>query len=109
MICQLGIHTLGAGTVMKVVGIGKLEAFKRKHSDVSSQIDAWLREVNAAEWLTPHDVKARYVHASFLADSRVVFNIKGNRYRLDVKISYETQIVFIVRIGTHAEYDSWNF
>lgn len=95
--------------VMKVVGIGKLEDFRQRHADARSQVDAWLHEAAAAQWRTPHDIKARYVQASFLADNRVVFNIKGNRYRLDVKISYENQVVVIVRIGTHAEYDSWSF
>jgi mRNA interferase HigB len=94
---------------MKVVGLGKLQDFKSKHADARSQVDAWIREASSASWRTPLDIKARYVHASFLADNRVVFNIKGNRYRLDVKISYETQVVFIVRIGTHAEYDTWSF
>lgn len=94
---------------MKVVGLGRLEDFKQKHRDSQSQLDAWVREVSSAGWRTPQDIKARYVHASFLADNRVVFNIKGNRYRLDTKVSYATQVVVVVRIGTHAEYDSWNF
>ena len=94
---------------MKVVGLGKLQEFKLKHADARSQIDAWIREAAAATWRTPQDIKARYVHASFLADSRVVFNIRGNRYRLDTKINYPSQVVFIVRIGTHADYDSWSF
>jgi mRNA interferase HigB len=94
---------------MKVVGLGKLDLFKRKHADARSQVDAWVREARNAVWQTPHDVRARYAQASFLGDHRVVFNIKGTRYRLDVKISYQTQVVFIMRIGTHAEYDTWSF
>lgn len=94
---------------MNVVGQGKLEEFKRRHTDARKQIDAWLREAEGAAWLTPHDIKQRYVQASFLGEGRVVFNLKGNRYRLDTKISYTKQIVVIVRIGTHAEYDSWSF
>jgi mRNA interferase HigB len=72
-------------------------------------VDAWLREATDAVWSTPQDVKQRYGHASILPGNRVIFNIKGNRYRLDVKISYKTQVVVIVRIGTHAEYDTWSF
>lgn len=94
---------------MKVVGLGRLEDFKQKHGDSRSQLDAWVREATDAKWRSPHDVKARYVHASFLGDNRVVFNIKGNRYRLDTKINYAAQVVVVVRIGTHAEYDSWTF
>jgi mRNA interferase HigB len=50
-----------------------------------------------------------HASASFLADYRVVFNLKGNTYRLDVKVSYVSQIVLIMRIGTHAEYNAWKF
>ena len=94
---------------MKVVGRKKLEAFSRRHADVRSQIQAWLCEVEEAQWQTPHDVKARYTTASFLGDNRVVFNLKGNKYRLDVKLSYKNQVVLIKRIGTHAEYSTWKF
>ncbi|CAN5170861.1 MAG: type II toxin-antitoxin system HigB family toxin [Gemmatimonadetes bacterium] len=94
---------------MKVVGRERLEEFCQKHSDVRAQVNAWLAEAEEAEWKTPLDVKARYAHASFMADNRVVFNLKGNRYRLDVKISYQSQVVLVKRIGTHAEYNSWKF
>ncbi len=94
---------------MKVVGRKKLEEFSRRHADVRSQIQAWLCEVEEAQWQTPHDVKARYATASFLGDNRVVFNLKGNKYRLDVKLSYKNQVVLIKRIGTHAEYSTWKF
>lgn len=94
---------------MKVVGREALELFCRKHADVRAQVNAWIAEAEDAEWRTPNDIKARYAHASFLADNRVIFNLKGNRYRLDVKISYTTQVVFVKRIGTHEEYNSWKF
>jgi mRNA interferase HigB len=69
---------------------------------------AWLVEAEHAEWRTPNDVKARYASASFLAENRVVFNIGGNRFRLVLRIAYRTQTVVIERVGTHAEYDTWN-
>ncbi len=94
---------------MKVAGRNKLEDFKAEHADAVTALDSWLREVRAAQWRTPQDVKARYVKASILKDNRVVFNIGGGRYRLDVKISYEAQTVLVVRIGTHADYDTWRF
>jgi mRNA interferase HigB len=94
---------------MKVAGRIHLEEFTRQYSDVRSQVDAWLCEVEEAEWKTPADIKARYAHASFMSDNRVVFNLKGNKYRLDTKISYKNQVVLIVRIGTHKEYDDWKF
>ena len=94
---------------MKVVGRKTLEDFVGRHSDVRSQADAWICEVEEAEWQSPQDIKARYAHASFLSDNRVIFNLKGNKYRLDTKVTYSTRIVLILRIGTHAEYSKWNF
>lgn len=94
---------------MKIVGLKILEEFVNRHADVVSQLKAWIYEVEEAQWQTPNDIKVRYVHASFLADNRVVFNLKGNKYRLDVKVSYKSQVVLVNRIGTHAEYSKWKF
>ena len=94
---------------MKVVGRELLDDFSRGHADARSQIASWLYEVEDAEWQTPNDIKQRYSHASFVADNRVIFNLKGNKYRIDVKVSYKIQVVMIVRVGTHAEYDKWRF
>ncbi len=94
---------------MKVIGLPILYKFCENHVDCVQQISAWIAEVKETVWTTPNDIKARYVTASFLADNRVVFNIKGNRYRLDTKIYYQRQIVMVKRIGTHAEYDGWRF
>lgn len=94
---------------MKVVGRKHLDSFARQHADIRTQIDDWLCEVNEAEWQSPNDIKDRYSSASFLADRRVIFNLKGNKYRLDTKISFKNQIVLVVRIGTHAEYSTWTF
>jgi mRNA-degrading endonuclease HigB of HigAB toxin-antitoxin module len=58
--------------------------------------------------LGPADVKARYPTASFLSDNRVIFNIEGNRYRIETKVSYEITVVLVRRVGTHAEYSKWS-
>jgi mRNA interferase HigB len=71
-------------------------------------LKAWVKEVEHAQWKTPNDIKARYNSADILNDNRIVFNIKGNHYRLVVKIHYNTQIVYIRFIGTHKEYDKIN-
>lgn len=92
---------------MKVVGRQVLDEFKRRHADARSQVDAWLAEVEDADWDSPNDIKARFASASFLPNNRVIFNLKGNSYRLDVKVTYKTKVVLIKRIGTHAEYDKW--
>jgi len=94
---------------MKVIGLLKLNKFLENHSDCEQPVFAWIAEVKEAVWATPKDIKARYVSASFLADNRVIFNIKGNNYRLDTKVYYQRQVVMIMRMGTHEEYDGWRF
>ncbi len=94
---------------MRLLGKPVLDKFIRRYTDARISIKAWRREVEDAEWETPADVKRRYANASFLRNNRVVFNIRGNNYRLDVRIEYKKHIVRIVRIGTHAEYDKWRF
>jgi mRNA interferase HigB len=84
-------------------------SYCKTNLDCASQVITWIAEAKNAKWTTPQDIKNRYVHASFLADNRVVFNIKGNRYRLDIKVYYDRQEVLIKRIGTHEEYNKWRF
>ncbi len=93
---------------MKVVGRNVLNEFGRQHADVVSQIDTWLCEVEEALWQSPQDLKLRYPQASVLSANRVVFNIKGNRYRLEVKVDYRAKVVLVKKMGTHAEYSKWN-
>jgi len=92
---------------MKILGRNTLSDFKAEHEDASSQIDAWEAEVSAANWEKPADVKARYGSASFLEGNHVVFNIKGNKYRLLVQITYKSKIVLVKKVGTHQEYMKW--
>ncbi len=66
---------------------------------------AWYREVQQADWDSPARVKARFPKASLVGDSRVVFNIKGNEYRLVVRVNYRYRVVYIRFVGTHSEYD----
>lgn len=94
---------------MKVVGLLKLDKFLNNHIDCEQQVFAWIAEVKEASWSTPADIKARHATASFLADNRVIFNIKGNNYRLDTKVYYQQETIMIKRIGTHAEYNGWGF
>ena len=71
---------------------------------------AWAAEVEDAEWQNTMDIKNRYRRtASIIDGGRVVFNLKGNKYRLDTRINFPTRIVLVVRAGTHAEYDRWRF
>lgn len=84
-----------------------LAEFAQTHADVRSQLQAWLAEATDSEWGSPDDVRRRYPAASVLAENQVVFNLKGNKYRLLVKINYEAKVVLVLRLGTHAEYSKW--
>jgi mRNA interferase HigB len=90
---------------MRLITRQKLKQFWQKYPDAEGQLTAWVKEVEHANWKTPNDVKARYSTADPIKDNRVVFNIKGNHYRLVVKFHYNTQVVFIRFVGTHEEYD----
>lgn len=79
--------------------------FWKQHSDAEQQLKSWFAEAKNAQWRTPADVKRKFGSASIIADNRVVFNIAGNKYRLIVKIHYNTGFLYIRFIGTHAEYD----
>jgi mRNA interferase HigB len=93
---------------LRVVAKKILRDFWEKHEDCEQQLKAWFRETEKAEWENPSQIKAAYPSASILNDNRVIFNLKGNNYRLIVKITYEYQMVWIRFIGTHAEYDKIN-
>ena len=91
---------------MRVLGRDKLTKFIRVHRDGEAWISAWLQEVEKENWKQPHELRRRYSTASFLGQGRVVFNVRGNRYRLVVQVRYQAPAVVQVRwIGTHAEYD----
>jgi mRNA interferase HigB len=73
---------------------------------VKTALDAWFQEVKRAKWMNSSDVKASYASASIVDADRIVFNIKGNGYRLVAAVDYERAIVFIKWLGTHKEYDA---
>jgi len=92
---------------MKIINRKILEDFKRRHPETCSQVDAWYAEVENANWATPHELKKQYGSASILKKQEVVFNIKGNKYRLLVKTNYQNQVVLVKKAGTHKEYAKW--
>jgi mRNA interferase HigB len=77
----------------------------RDHAALKAALDAWFDEVKKADWASSADVKRRYATASVVSADRIVFNIKGNDYRLVVAVDFEKGIVWIKWIGTHKEYD----
>ncbi|MBN1959313.1 MAG: type II toxin-antitoxin system HigB family toxin [Deltaproteobacteria bacterium] len=92
---------------MRLVGREKLLAFQRRHADTRAWIKAWTKEVETAAWKSPQELKERYPTASIINDQAIVFNVKGNSYRLEVIISFAAQVISIGRWGTHADYDKW--
>ena len=93
---------------MRVISRKALKEFAGRFPDAEGQLDAWYHETKKADWRTPVDIKAKYKSASILKNSRAVFNICGNKYRIIVKISYVNGILFIRFVGTHSEYDKIN-
>lgn len=93
---------------MRVIAKKILREFWEKHKDSEEQLKTWYKETSKATWSIPSDIKAEYVKASILKNSRVVFNICGNKYRLIVEINYKRQWVFIRFIGTHNNYNMIN-
>ena len=90
---------------MRIISRKALRVFWEKHSDARQSLQAWYVDVKKAHWKSPAGIKKVYRNASFVGNNRVVFNIKGNGYRLIVAIHYGRGIVFIRFVGTHEEYN----
>jgi len=90
---------------MRIIALRTLRAFWEQHPDVRQALQAWYHDAKHATWATPADIKNVYRNASAVGNNRVVFNIKGNQYRLVVAIQYQHGIVYIRFIGSHREYD----
>ncbi len=99
---------------MRVIARRTLRAFldglasQKDQPAVKAALDAWFAEVSRADWANAADVKRRYATASIVTAERIVFNIKGNAYRLVVAVDFEKGIVWIKWIGSHADYDRIN-
>lgn len=90
---------------MRIFSRSTLRDYWKSHADSGQALLSWYQEAERANWRSPNDIRGEYPSASILPDNRVVFNIKGNSYRLVVKINYDYGAVWIRFIGTHAEYD----
>lgn len=89
----------------RIISKRTLVEFWEKHPDSKIHIETWYETVRNAKWSKPSDVKSFYAKASILKNSRIVFNIKGNEYRLVVKVEYKKQWIFVRFIGTHEQYN----
>lgn len=92
---------------MRIIAIKTIKNFWGipKYKDSEQSLKAWFNEIKKEQWQSPNDVKNKYRNASIVANNRVVFNIKGNKYRLIVAVQYKFKIIFIRFIGTHKECD----
>jgi mRNA interferase HigB len=90
---------------MRIVAISTLRAFWKKHPDAQTPLMAWYALASRSSWKSPSDIKEAYRSASFTHNNRVVFNIKGNDYRLVVLVRYDKGLMFVKFVGTHAQYD----
>jgi mRNA interferase HigB len=90
---------------MRVIAVKTLRQYAKKKKEAEQSLYAWHQEARKAHWKNHNELKEQICNASVAGDKRVVFNIHGNKYRLIVDIEYWLQIIFIVWIGTHNEYD----
>ena len=93
--------------LMRIISVETIKNFweKPKYNDSEQALRAWFFEVKKEEWKSPNDVKVKYKNASVIGNNRIVFNIKGNKYRLVVAVRCKFKIIFIRFIGVHSEYD----
>ena len=91
---------------MRIIAISQLKTFWQKYPDSEQSLLAWIDEVKKTNWQTPADIKGQFRHASVLKSRRVVFNIKGNDYRLVVAVAYRYSALYIKFVGTHKQYDA---
>ena len=92
---------------MRIIAFRSIREFweQPEYADSEISLRAWYHDVKTAYWANSNDLKQQYHNASVIGDGRIVFNIKGNSYRLVAAIDYEFQIIFIRFIGTHKQYD----
>jgi len=93
---------------MRIIARKTLRDFWANHADAEQPLKAWFREAGKADWASPAAIKADYRTASVVGDSRIVFNIAGNKYRLVVKVNYPYRVMYIRFVGTHRQYDEMN-
>ncbi|MDQ1244203.1 MAG: mRNA interferase HigB [Campylobacterota bacterium] len=93
---------------MNVISKRTLVLFYEQYPEARAALEVWYADARKAIWNTPDDIKKLYARASFLKDNRVIFNIKGNDFRLIVHIDYLRKIVRVKFVGTHSQYDKIN-
>lgn len=90
---------------MRIIAQSALREFWEKHPQAKEPLRVWYAQALGAQWKTPADIKAQFRNASIVGHNRVVFNLKGNDFRLVVAVAYRAGVLFIKFVGTHEEYD----
>ena len=91
--------------LMRIIAKKTLREFWEYYPDAEQALKAWYQDASHSTWNSPNDIRQTYATASIIPNNRVVFNIRGNHYRLIVAINYNSGIVYIRFIGTHQDYD----
>jgi mRNA interferase HigB len=99
--CLGSVYTLP----MRIIAKKTLRDFWERYPDSEAALRAWYHDAKQAAWSSPQEIRQTYATASIVANNRVVFNIRGNTYRLIVAVNYTFGIVYIRFIGTHSQYD----
>ena len=90
---------------MRVIAKKILRDFWEKHNDCEQQLKSWFQEAEKGNWITSIHIQNEYPNSRIIENNRVIFNIKGNNYRLIIKVNYKYGMIWIRFVGTHAEYD----
>lgn len=90
---------------MRIIAKSTLEKYSEEYAEAKDALRLWHDDTKRATWGSPNDVKSYSASASVVGENRIVFNIKGNKFRLIVKIEYERKQIYICWFGSHAEYD----
>ena len=90
---------------MRIIARKPLREFWKRHRNSEDALRGWYKDVKGEEWKHPTDILKRYPNASIVGSDRVVFRIKGNRYRLIAIINYASRTIYVRFVGTHAEYN----
>ena len=101
-------HLLILGMSYNVIAWATLAIYYKKYPDVQEHLIVWFKTIEKAEWKNFNDLKNDFPSCSLISDDRVVFNVKGNSYRLIVRFSFKYKRVMVKFFGTHAEYDKVN-
>ena len=93
---------------MRIIARKTLKTFWEENPTAEQPLLSWFKEAEEAEWENHNELKEQYHNASVISSKRVIFNIKGNKFRLIVDIEYKIKVIFVVWVGTHADYDNIN-